>query len=168
MTGDLSAAYKSGAQRARVVTEFWGESNLYCPNCSSPKLSRLQNNTKASDYSCPHSRLHLISARQGGFWYQLTMGSAAAPASNNFFRNFRGEGAANHTRGACAPCNRASAIKSRTARSRGARLVPSRSTSAHRDTEDIICDSRPSHPLRVGTTRAPSAILNDETPNFYF
>ena len=61
MTGELAAAYKSGSQRARVVTESWGEGNLYCPNCSSPKLSRLQNNTKASDYSCPAC----------GFWYQL-------------------------------------------------------------------------------------------------
>jgi type II restriction enzyme len=61
MTGALAAAYHSGAQRARVVTESWGESNLYCPNCSSPKLTRLRNNTKASDYSCPAC----------GFWYQL-------------------------------------------------------------------------------------------------
>jgi type II restriction enzyme len=61
MTGELAVAYHSGAQRARVVTESWGESNLYCPNCSSPKLSRLRNNTKASDYSCPAC----------GFWYQL-------------------------------------------------------------------------------------------------
>jgi type II restriction enzyme len=61
MTGALAAAYHSGSQRARVVTESWGESNLYCPNCSSPKLARLRNNTKASDYSCPAC----------GFWYQL-------------------------------------------------------------------------------------------------
>ena len=61
MTGELAAAYKSGSQRARVVTESWGESNLYCPNCLSPKLARLRNNTKASDYSCPSC----------GFWYQL-------------------------------------------------------------------------------------------------
>jgi len=53
MTGALAAAYHSGAQRARVVTESWGESNLYCPNCPSPKLSRLPNNTRASDYTCP-------------------------------------------------------------------------------------------------------------------
>jgi hypothetical protein len=25
----------------------------------------------ASDYSCPKFRLHLIPARQGGFWFQL-------------------------------------------------------------------------------------------------
>jgi len=61
MAGELAAAYHSGAQRARVVTEFWGEENLYCPNCPSPMLTRLQNNTKASDYSCPSCQ----------FWYQL-------------------------------------------------------------------------------------------------
>ncbi len=61
MTGALASAYTSGSQRARVVTESWGEQNLYCPNCSSPKLNRLEHNTKASDFSCPKCK----------FWYQL-------------------------------------------------------------------------------------------------
>jgi type II restriction enzyme len=61
MAADLATAYKSGSQRARVVTEFWAENNLYCPNCSSPKLNRLVANTKASDFTCPGC----------GFWYQL-------------------------------------------------------------------------------------------------
>ncbi len=61
MAGELASAYTSGSQRARVVTEAWGEENLYCPNCSSPSLTRLRNNTRASDYSCPSCE----------FWYQL-------------------------------------------------------------------------------------------------
>jgi type II restriction enzyme len=61
MTAEIATAYTSGSQRARVVTEFWGEHNLYCPNCSSPNLSRLSHNTKASDFSCPNCR----------FWFQL-------------------------------------------------------------------------------------------------
>jgi type II restriction enzyme len=61
MTGELAAAYKSGAQQTRVVTEAWGENNLFCPNCVSPNLNRLRNNAQASDYSCPIC----------GFWYQL-------------------------------------------------------------------------------------------------
>jgi type II restriction enzyme len=61
MTGELSAAYKSGSQRARVVTESWGEHNLYCPNCSSAKLNRLAHNTQASDFCCPKC----------SFWFQL-------------------------------------------------------------------------------------------------
>src|ERR1039458_3828036 len=98
MTGALAAACQSGSPRARVIPESWGESNLYCPNsdksragCSSPKLSQLRNNT---------TRLHLVSvgrrpaiipagasafapasARQGGFWYQLKLGSATVPVA---------------------------------------------------------------------------------------
>ena len=53
MAAELAAAYKSGAQRTRVVTEAWGEENLYCPNCPSPKLDRLPNNAKANDFTCP-------------------------------------------------------------------------------------------------------------------
>ena len=61
MTGKLAADYHSGAQRARVVSEAWGEENLFCPNCSSPKLTWLEPGHPASDYSCPAC----------GFWYQL-------------------------------------------------------------------------------------------------
>jgi type II restriction enzyme len=61
MTGELAASYHSGAQRARVVTEAWGEKNLFCPNCSSPKLTGLEPGHRASDYSCPDCK----------FWYQL-------------------------------------------------------------------------------------------------
>jgi type II restriction enzyme len=61
MSGALGADYKSGSQRARVVTESWGEHNLYCPNCSSPRLNRLSHNTQASDFSCPKCK----------FWFQL-------------------------------------------------------------------------------------------------
>jgi type II restriction enzyme len=61
MPSTHATAYKSGSQRARVVTEFWAEQNLYCPNCTSPKLNRLVANTKASDFTCPTC----------GFWYQL-------------------------------------------------------------------------------------------------
>lgn len=61
MASELVSAYRSASQRARVVTEAWGTNNLYCPNCPSPRLTRLQHNTKASDYRCPSC----------GFWYQL-------------------------------------------------------------------------------------------------
>ena len=61
MKGELAADYRSNSQRARVVTEAWGEHNLYCPNCSSASLSRLRNNAKVNDYCCPKCR----------FWFQL-------------------------------------------------------------------------------------------------
>lgn len=61
MTGELAAAYHSGSQSARVVTEAWGAANLFCANCSSPTLNRLRNNVRAYDFSCPNCE----------FWYQL-------------------------------------------------------------------------------------------------
>jgi type II restriction enzyme len=61
MSADGVRRYKSLAQLVRVVTETWGEQNLYCPNCPSPKLDRLQNNTEALDFACPRC----------GFGYQL-------------------------------------------------------------------------------------------------
>lgn len=61
MTSEVAAAYKSGCQQTRVMTESWGARNLYCPNCSSTVLSRLANNAKASDFRCPSC----------SFWFQL-------------------------------------------------------------------------------------------------
>jgi type II restriction enzyme len=46
-------AYKSNSQRARVATESWGQSNLYCPNCDSSALTRAPANTRFKDYDCP-------------------------------------------------------------------------------------------------------------------
>lgn len=61
MASEAADAYKSGSQRALKVTEPWGAKNLYCPNCSSPKLNWLKINTKVADYQCPSC----------GFFYQL-------------------------------------------------------------------------------------------------
>lgn len=78
MTAELAIAYKSGSQSARVVTESWGAQNLYCLNCSSPKLECLARNTEAHDFQCPAC---------GGF-YQLK--SQRTP-----FRNSIADGAYN-------------------------------------------------------------------------
>jgi len=45
--------YKSASQRARVGTESWGQANLFCPACDSPKLDGAPRNTVAVDYFCP-------------------------------------------------------------------------------------------------------------------
>jgi type II restriction enzyme len=46
------AAYKSPTQIARVVTENWAASNLYCVACDSDKLQQTPANTKALDFQC--------------------------------------------------------------------------------------------------------------------
>lgn len=53
MNSQLGVPYKSASQRARVITETWGEHNLFCPNCTSPQLTRLEHNAKAYDFTCP-------------------------------------------------------------------------------------------------------------------
>ncbi len=44
--------YKSASQRARVATEAWAETNLYCPNCDSDRLKRFPTNTPVVDFAC--------------------------------------------------------------------------------------------------------------------
>lgn len=49
----LGAAYKSSAQRARVLTESWVKSEIYCPNCGRSSIEKYPNNTPVGDFFCP-------------------------------------------------------------------------------------------------------------------
>jgi type II restriction enzyme len=57
MPGQLARRYKSLSQQARVVTQAWGESNLYCPNCTSAHLHRSREGELARDFVCPKCEL---------------------------------------------------------------------------------------------------------------
>ena len=46
------AAYTSKSQHARIATEAWAESNLYCPNCNSPVLGSATAGTPVVDFTC--------------------------------------------------------------------------------------------------------------------
>lgn len=52
MPVDLAANYTSPSQRTRLVTEAWGRSNLYCPNCESGSLAASDPNTRVVDFVC--------------------------------------------------------------------------------------------------------------------
>jgi type II restriction enzyme len=71
--------YKSGSQRARVITEPWGEANLYCPACESPRINSLPTGTQAVDFNCPicASRFQLKSSANK-FGNRVIDGSYAA------------------------------------------------------------------------------------------
>jgi len=58
MATDLAINYKSPAQIARVVSEAWGGTNLYCPNCDTSCLSATPVNTAVYDYLCLVCRQH--------------------------------------------------------------------------------------------------------------
>lgn len=49
----LAAAYRSGVQRARVLTEPWVAEQAYCPNCGGFPLVRYGNNSRVGDFRCP-------------------------------------------------------------------------------------------------------------------
>jgi type II restriction enzyme len=46
------AAFDSGTQRARVLTESWAGTQAYCPNCGHAQLSKFPNNKPVADLYC--------------------------------------------------------------------------------------------------------------------
>src|SRR5690606_13703929 len=48
--------YKSPSQKARIITERWGRSNLYCAACDEDRLTPANNNTHAFDFVCNRCR----------------------------------------------------------------------------------------------------------------
>jgi type II restriction enzyme len=68
--------YRSGSQRARVVTEAWGAENLYCPACDSPRIESLAANTPAHDYRCPScSSWFQLKSKSSGFRSRVSDGA---------------------------------------------------------------------------------------------
>ena len=49
---NIAQSYKSNSQRARVLTEYWASTNLYCPACQHDSLEQLRDNTRVSDFVC--------------------------------------------------------------------------------------------------------------------
>lgn len=49
----LAEGYKSRSQAARILTEAWAESNLYCPRCGGFPIRHFPNNQKVADFYCP-------------------------------------------------------------------------------------------------------------------
>ena len=44
--------YKSNSQRARVLSESWFSSEMYCPCCLNEKVTPYPNNEKVKDFLC--------------------------------------------------------------------------------------------------------------------
>lgn len=48
----LGDTYKSQSQKVRVLTEYWVDSQVYCPNCGHIDLEKYQNNKPVGDFFC--------------------------------------------------------------------------------------------------------------------
>jgi type II restriction enzyme len=58
MPGHLAERFTSEAQRTREISETWGEENLFCAACPSPRLQRLPGSTKGKDFVCPKCEVY--------------------------------------------------------------------------------------------------------------
>lgn len=71
----VAAEYKSAAQKARVMTESWVESQVYCPSCGNGSLNQYPNNTPVGDFFCAKcSEQFELKAKQGTFGAKVVDG----------------------------------------------------------------------------------------------
>ncbi|MCP4259045.1 MAG: restriction endonuclease [Planctomycetes bacterium] len=49
---EAAEGYKSASQKARVITEAWTSSNMYCPACVCNYLHKTKDNTAVVDFIC--------------------------------------------------------------------------------------------------------------------
>lgn len=79
MSAALVKGYKSRTQQTRVVTEAWGQNQLFCTNCNSKSLSATPNNKRAIDFICPHCNSPFqLKAKHGAIGKSLTDGAYSA------------------------------------------------------------------------------------------
>ena len=68
--------YKSHSQAARVLTENWVLSNMYCIRCGNPKLIHFPNNSKVADFYCPECKNEYeLKARKGNIGRKILGGA---------------------------------------------------------------------------------------------
>ena len=47
-----AAAYSSGCQKVRAMSERWASANVYCPACGAGEITKLGNNRPVADFFC--------------------------------------------------------------------------------------------------------------------
>lgn len=55
LDANKALGYTNNSQKVRVMTEFWTEENMYCPNCWN-YIVNLPNNKQVSDFLCENCR----------------------------------------------------------------------------------------------------------------
>lgn len=71
----LATNYKSPAQQARVMTEAWVRSQIFCPSCGQNSLEKYPNNTPVGDFFCSACREQFeLKATQSAFVAKIVDG----------------------------------------------------------------------------------------------
>lgn len=72
----LASKYKSHSQAARVLTENWAVSNMYCPRCGNPKLFHFPNNSAVADFFCPECKNEYeLKSKKGEIGHKISDGA---------------------------------------------------------------------------------------------
>ncbi len=81
--------FESGSQNARVWTEQWVGTHLFCPNCGAPHVSHFPGNRKVADFFCTSCAEEFeLKSQKGRFGRRVNDGAFGAmrerlAASNN-------------------------------------------------------------------------------------
>jgi type II restriction enzyme len=68
--------YKSNAQKARILTENWVDSEIYCPNCGCLKIDKYPNNQPVADFYCSNCREdYELKSKQDSFTTKIVDGA---------------------------------------------------------------------------------------------
>lgn len=76
LNAKLAERYRSGSQRARVLTESWVGDNLFCPRCGNAHISHFSNNRPVADFFCPRCRSQFeLKSKQGAIGAKIADGA---------------------------------------------------------------------------------------------
>ena len=68
--------YSSNSQKARVLTENWVATNMYCPVCGHPSIGSFPNNAKVADFFCPDCKeQYELKSKNGRFGKKVADGA---------------------------------------------------------------------------------------------
>lgn len=72
----LAANYRSNSQKARVMSEKWVDSNMFCPVCGNSHIRSLKNNLPVSDFRCDGcGEIFELKSKKGKFGRKIVDGS---------------------------------------------------------------------------------------------
>jgi len=86
---EAAEVFESPSQKARVWTEGWVRSQLYCPSCGAERLNKKPNNSKVGDFACASCAEEFeLKSQKGRFGTRVVDGAYGAmcerlQASNN-------------------------------------------------------------------------------------
>jgi type II restriction enzyme len=71
----LAKKYASPSQKTRVITEYWVQSNIFCPSCGSI-INNYENNRPVADFFCPECREEFeVKSKKNSFGKKIVDGS---------------------------------------------------------------------------------------------